>query len=102
MAHWERYVTTFRTIYGRPPVVYDLFCGEGTFSRGAVLAGAQVIGFDIQDRPRTFGMRTVSRLGGDKMNFGSTWNPKATLLTAPGRMSYTLVRPVRNTRDYGF
>eukprot|EP00965_Chrysotila_dentata_P186887 6170367-Pleurochrysis_carterae.AAC.1 len=64
MTHWERYVTTFRTLYGRPPVVYDLFCGEGTFGRGAVLAGAQVIGFDIQDRPRTFGMPTVSRLGG--------------------------------------
>eukprot|EP00965_Chrysotila_dentata_P073037 2413898-Pleurochrysis_carterae.AAC.2 len=28
------------------------------------MAGAQVIGFDIQDRPRAFGMRTVSRLEG--------------------------------------
>eukprot|EP00965_Chrysotila_dentata_P134044 4432985-Pleurochrysis_carterae.AAC.1 len=41
MTHWERYVAAFRTLHGRPPIVYDLFCGEGTFSRGAVLAGAQ-------------------------------------------------------------
>eukprot|EP00965_Chrysotila_dentata_P058729 1948734-Pleurochrysis_carterae.AAC.1 len=53
MTHWERYVTAFRTLYGCPPVVYDFFCGKGTFSRGA-------------DRPCTFGMRTVSRLGGGK------------------------------------
>eukprot|EP00965_Chrysotila_dentata_P149617 4940789-Pleurochrysis_carterae.AAC.1 len=64
MAHWERYVTAFRNVHGRSPVIYDFFCGEGTFSRGAVLAGAQVIGFNIQDRPHTFGMRAVSRLGG--------------------------------------
>eukprot|EP00965_Chrysotila_dentata_P153089 5059072-Pleurochrysis_carterae.AAC.1 len=68
MTHWERYVTTFRNklLHGRSPVVYDFFCGEGTFSRGAVLAGAQVIGFDIQDKPHTFGMRAVSRLEGGK------------------------------------
>eukprot|EP00965_Chrysotila_dentata_P211315 6186395-Pleurochrysis_carterae.AAC.7 len=45
-------------------MVYVLFCGEGAFSRGAVLAGARVVGFDITDRPcSTFGMRTVSQLG---------------------------------------
>eukprot|EP00965_Chrysotila_dentata_P254995 6212065-Pleurochrysis_carterae.AAC.2 len=122
MTHWERCVTAFRTFYGRPPVVYDFFCGKGTFSRGAVLAGAQVIGFDIQDRPRTFGMRTVSRLGGGK--FERMLIPKmryvqqdltqdefwqhleskgyADLPTAQGLTSYTLLRLVKNTRDYAF
>eukprot|EP00965_Chrysotila_dentata_P069135 2284664-Pleurochrysis_carterae.AAC.1 len=66
MTHWERYVTAFRTLHGRAPVLYDFFCGEGTFSRGAALAGAQVVDFDIQDRPCTFGLRTVFRLGGGK------------------------------------
>eukprot|EP00965_Chrysotila_dentata_P144202 4762444-Pleurochrysis_carterae.AAC.1 len=51
MTHWERYVTAFRTLHGCPSIFYDFFCGEGTFSREAVLAGAQVVGFDIQDRP---------------------------------------------------
>eukprot|EP00965_Chrysotila_dentata_P245895 6206839-Pleurochrysis_carterae.AAC.1 len=31
MTYWERYVTAFRTLYGRPPVVSDFFCREGTF-----------------------------------------------------------------------
>eukprot|EP00965_Chrysotila_dentata_P252400 6210656-Pleurochrysis_carterae.AAC.3 len=64
MTHWERYMTVFRNLHGRSPVVYDLLCRHGTFSRGAVLAGAQVIGFNIQDTPRTFEIRAVSRLGG--------------------------------------
>eukprot|EP00965_Chrysotila_dentata_P092124 3041609-Pleurochrysis_carterae.AAC.2 len=65
MTHWERHVKAFRSLYGLSPVVYDLFCEAGTFSHGAVLAGAQVIGFGIQDRPRTFAMRMVSQLGRD-------------------------------------
>eukprot|EP00965_Chrysotila_dentata_P082137 2710644-Pleurochrysis_carterae.AAC.1 len=31
--------------------------------RGAILAGAQVIGFDIARRPSTYGFKAVSRIG---------------------------------------
>eukprot|EP00965_Chrysotila_dentata_P136184 4502611-Pleurochrysis_carterae.AAC.1 len=57
MQHWERCVSAFRATYGRAPVMYDLFCGEGTMGRGAILAGAEVIGFDIARRPSTYGFK---------------------------------------------
>jgi hypothetical protein len=44
--HWERYVDTFKQTYGRVPVVYDLFTGEGGSARGAATAGCEVHGFD--------------------------------------------------------
>eukprot|EP00965_Chrysotila_dentata_P043035 1428932-Pleurochrysis_carterae.AAC.1 len=64
MHHWERYVSVFRATYGRAQVMYDLFCGEGTMGRGAILAGAQAVGFDIAQRPSTYGLKAVSRIGG--------------------------------------
>eukprot|EP00965_Chrysotila_dentata_P123415 4078719-Pleurochrysis_carterae.AAC.1 len=54
MQHWERYVRVFRTTHGRASVMYDLFCGEGIMGRGAILAGAEVVGFDIARRPATY------------------------------------------------
>eukprot|EP00965_Chrysotila_dentata_P164431 5429159-Pleurochrysis_carterae.AAC.1 len=62
MQHWERYVRVFRTTHGRAPVMYDLFCGEGTMGRGAILAGAEVIGFDIARRPATYGFKAVDQV----------------------------------------
>ena len=62
--HWESYVQCFRQTYGRAPVVYDLFCGEGGYSRGAALAGCTVVGFDIKDQPYTYGKLATSRLNG--------------------------------------
>eukprot|EP00965_Chrysotila_dentata_P210273 6185802-Pleurochrysis_carterae.AAC.5 len=67
MRHWERYVTALGSSHGCSPAVYDLFCAEGAFNRKAVLAGAQVIGFDIQESPRTFGMLAISLLGRGKL-----------------------------------
>ena len=46
MHTWERYVQTFSATVGRMPVVYDLFCGEGGFSRGARASGLKCYGFD--------------------------------------------------------
>jgi hypothetical protein len=45
--HWDQYVDAFIQTYGRKPVLYDLYCGEGGFSRGARAAGAKCIGFDV-------------------------------------------------------
>eukprot|EP00965_Chrysotila_dentata_P089549 2956662-Pleurochrysis_carterae.AAC.1 len=64
MQHWERYVCAFRATHGRALVMYDMFCGEGTKGRGAILAGAEVIGFDIARRPSTYGFKAVFRIGG--------------------------------------
>ena len=60
--HWDKYVQIFMATHGRPPVIYDLFCGEGCFSRGAARAGCIVIGFDHHPRPITYGMLPISRL----------------------------------------
>eukprot|EP00965_Chrysotila_dentata_P197168 6178026-Pleurochrysis_carterae.AAC.1 len=67
MQHWERYVCVFRATHGRAPVMYDLFCGEGTMGRGAILAGAEVVGFDIARRPAIYGFKAMSRIGGGNM-----------------------------------
>ena len=61
--HWKRYVDTFYSTFGRKPVLYDLFCGEGTFARGAVEAGCEVHGFDWMPQPRTYGMAPRPRMG---------------------------------------
>jgi hypothetical protein len=47
---WERAVAAFETVHGRAPVLYDLCCGEGGFSRGARAAGVQCYGFDSKER----------------------------------------------------
>ena len=62
--HWEQYVKCFRATYDRAPVIYDLFCGEGGYSRGAALAGCTVIGFDKRPQPHTYGQMATSRLQG--------------------------------------
>eukprot|EP00965_Chrysotila_dentata_P162942 5380880-Pleurochrysis_carterae.AAC.1 len=30
LSHWRLYVDVFRSTYGRAPVLYDFFCGQGT------------------------------------------------------------------------
>ena len=59
--HWAQYVRTFESTYGRPPVLYDLYCGGGGFSRGAARAGFKVVGIDIRDKPSAYGRRGLSR-----------------------------------------
>ncbi|MDC0525347.1 DDE-type integrase/transposase/recombinase [bacterium] len=49
---WEDYVDIFTATHGRPPVLYDFYCGEGGFSRGARAAGVECYGFDIEPRCR--------------------------------------------------
>ena len=44
---WQKYVEIFHMTHGRAPVLYDLYCGEGGFSRGARAAGCDCYGFDI-------------------------------------------------------
>ena len=48
----ESYVAVFRKTHGRAPVMYDLYCGEGGFSRGARACGIKCYGFDIEPRYR--------------------------------------------------
>ena len=45
-AHMDRYVEVFESTFHRPPVVYDLCCGEGGWSRGARAGGGECYGFD--------------------------------------------------------
>ena len=47
LADWQRYVDIFISTHGRAPVVYDLYCGEGGYSRGARAVGCECYGFDI-------------------------------------------------------
>ena len=37
--HWDQYVGAFTMTHGRAPVLYDLYCGEGGYSRGARASG---------------------------------------------------------------
>ena len=43
---WALYVEIFSQTHGRAPILYDFFCGEGGFSRGARAAGCDCYGFD--------------------------------------------------------
>ena len=43
---WSQYMDVFETTMGRAPVLYDLRCGEGVFSRDAREAGCKCYGFD--------------------------------------------------------
>ena len=45
--YWERHSSMFEATHGRAPVIYDLCCGEGGFSRGARMTGAKCFGFDL-------------------------------------------------------
>ena len=47
LMHWQAYFDVFQETHGRPPIVYDLYCGEGGFSRGARAVGCDCYGFDI-------------------------------------------------------
>ena len=49
---WESAVGAFETVHGRAPVLYDLCCGEGGYSRGARVSGVRCYGFDIQSKYR--------------------------------------------------
>ena len=46
--YWQQYVSAFEATNGRAPVLYDLYCGDGCYSRGARLAGVECYGFDIR------------------------------------------------------
>eukprot|EP00965_Chrysotila_dentata_P166590 5499626-Pleurochrysis_carterae.AAC.1 len=61
LSHWSLYVDVFRCTYGRAPVLYDFFCGHGTITQAAALAGCHVVGFDRLSPSRHFG-----NLPGDK------------------------------------
>ena len=43
---WEIYSDIYRNTHDRKPVLWDLFCGEGGFSRGAQHSGFDCYGFD--------------------------------------------------------
>ena len=49
---WRLYSQTYAVTSGSGPVVYDLYCGEGGFSRGARAMGAQCYGFDSHGKVR--------------------------------------------------
>ena len=49
---WEDYTAIFLAQYKRAPVIYDIGCEDGLFSRGAQLAGAICYGFDNRTRHR--------------------------------------------------
>ena len=50
--HWENYASAHRETTGVSPVLYDLCCGEGGYSRGARVTGCKCIGFDNADKCR--------------------------------------------------
>jgi hypothetical protein len=45
---WGIYTDIFRTTHDRQPVLWDLCCGEGGYSRGAQASGLECHGFDSQ------------------------------------------------------
>ena len=45
---WDIYADIFRTTHDRKPVLWDLCCGEGGYSRGARNSGLDCYGFDIK------------------------------------------------------
>ena len=51
--NWQQYVDIFEATHGRAPIVYDLYCGEGGFSRGARAVGCECHGFDINTACRS-------------------------------------------------
>ena len=46
---WEVYSDIFQSTHERKPVLWDLCCGEGGFSRGAQYSGFDCYGFDKKD-----------------------------------------------------
>ena len=61
---WEQSVGVFEKLHGRAPVLYDLCCGEGGFSRGARQAGARCFGFDSNNKFRRRYENDSSRVPG--------------------------------------
>ena len=59
--HWGQYSRIFRAQFGRAPIVYDFFSGEGGYARGAAAAGCTVVSFDIRARPTPYGQRAGER-----------------------------------------
>lgn len=49
MDGWAIYIDIFRKLHGRNPVLYDLYCGGGGFSRGARNQGVDCYGFDVKN-----------------------------------------------------
>jgi ADP-ribose pyrophosphatase YjhB (NUDIX family) len=48
---WQKYVTVFSLLHGRPPRVLDLFCGGGGQSRGVLQIGCYATGIDFCEQP---------------------------------------------------
>ena len=70
---WERYVHLFNESLQRPPVVWDLCCGEGGYSRGAREAGCLCYGFDYDGRHRHRYEYDPDAAGGEKCPSGMTF-----------------------------
>jgi len=49
---WQLYADIFHSTHGRMPILFDLYCGEGGFSRGARAVGCECYGFDISSACR--------------------------------------------------
>lgn len=49
MDGWEVYADIFYKLHKRRPVLYDLYCGGGGYSRGARLQGVDCYGFDVKN-----------------------------------------------------
>jgi hypothetical protein len=48
LVHWRQYVTIFRRLFRRSPVILDLFCSEGGASEGIRRAGCIPRGMDLR------------------------------------------------------
>ena len=46
---WDIYSDVFQQTHGRKPVLWDLCCGEGGYSRGAAMSGFACYGFDREE-----------------------------------------------------
>eukprot|EP00965_Chrysotila_dentata_P056437 1872781-Pleurochrysis_carterae.AAC.1 len=66
----------FRSTYGRAPVLYDFFCGQGTITQAAALAGCHIVGFDRLSPSRHFGNLPGFRQG--SMHFARAQMPNVT------------------------
>ena len=52
MRRLDLYCQVYVKTFGNGPVVYDLYCGEGGYSRGARSMGARCFGFDLDKSVR--------------------------------------------------